>query len=611
MSEKGQLSIHAENILPIIKKWLYTEKEIFLRELVANATDATKKLEKIALVEDLPSDLPDAKVKITIDKEKKTLTITDFGVGLSEEEVKKYINQVAFSGVKDFVEKYEGKDESSQIIGHFGLGFYSSFMVAKKVQIESKSYRKDEPAILWTCDGSTEFEIEASPKTEIGTSIILHIDDDSKEMLEAATIKNILDKYCGFMPFPIELEGKEVNDPKPVWTKAPNEVEDKSYLELFHKMFPGSPDPLFWIHLNVDYPFMMRGVLFFPKLQHELDASQGEVKLYCNQVYVADNCKELIPEFLTLLKGALDCPDLPLNVSRSNLQNDLQVRKISQHITKKVADKLTGMAKTEKETFEKYWEDINPFVKFGMLKDQSFYDRMIDFIIFKNSEGKYTTLNQYLDANSEKSDKKIFYATDEKTQATYIKMYKDQGIDVIVCDRTIDSHFLPYIEMHSSGKFKFQRIDSDLSAHVVDEEKEASIVDPADNKTDREKIDELFRNYLKKEKVKVRVEALKSESVPGMIILDENLRRFSDMSRIGAQASSPMLEHTLVVNCKNPAIKNLANLKGSFNKEEQIELIVNQVYDLAYLQHSALSPDMMKEFIMRSNNILEIIGNNN
>jgi len=610
--ESGNISIHAENILPIIKKWLYSEKEIYIRELVSNAADAIYKLSKLALLGEVTTEVPEAEIVLTVDKEKKQLIISDTGLGMTADEIKKYINQVAFSGLHDFMDKYKDKDDSQQVIGHFGLGFYSSFMVAHKVEIDTLSYREGAEAAHWSCDGGTKFELSPSDRKTVGTSIILHIADDSLEMLEESTLRNLLARYCAFIRFPVKLTGEVVNDPKPIWTRSASELTDKDYNEFFRKLFPGSPDPLFWIHLNLDYPFHLKGVLYFPKLKHELDASQGQVKLYCNQVYVADNSPELIPEFLTLLKGVLDCPDLPLNVSRSYLQNDPTVRKISEHITKKVADKLSGMAKTDREAYEKYWDDISPFVKYGMMRDHKFMERMKDHIIWKSTAGGYHSIEQYAEKMKDKTEEGVvLYCTDPILQAAYVKMLKDHEMEAVIADTMIDLHFIPHFEMETGRKYKFKRIDSDLCNHLIDLSKSDIVLDAKDSQTVSEKISKMFRDHLAKEKVKVRIESFKSEKMPAMLIFDEQMQRMKAMTRKGAMAdlmgAMPM-EHTLVVNQKNPAIKNLLNLAVAFNKEEDIKMVVNQIYDLAWLQQGEFTAEMMESFIERSSALLGKIG---
>ena len=606
-TETGHISIHAENILPIIKRWLYSEKEIFIRELVANAADAMTKLQKLRVLGEVQADVGDAKISLSINKDAKTLTISDTGLGMTSDEVKKYINQVAFSGVTDFVSKYQDKADDQQIIGHFGLGFYSGYMVASKVEIDTLSYQEGAVAAHWECDGSTEFKMSSGKRTTAGTDIILHISDDSLEMLEESKVKELLERYCAFIRYPIEIGGAVVNDPNPIWTKSQSQLTDKDYLDFFHKVFPGSPDPLFWIHLNVDHPFNLKGVLYFPKVRHEFEASQGQVKLYCNQVFVADNCKELIPEFLTLLKGVIDCPDLPLNVSRSYLQSDPTVRKISEHIIKKVADKLTGMSKTELDSFKKYWDDIHPFIKFGMLRDSKFYDRMIEHVLFKTSTNDYLTLDQYVERNKDKTDGAVIYASDSHAQSGIINMLASENIDVILAETFIDSHFLPFVEMQSGRKYKFSRVDSDITKHLHDTNN-TEIVDPTDNKKPSEKLDELFRKYLTKQNVKVKVEAFKSAALPGMLMVDETIRRIKDMTRMSPMSKDENPwgdEHTLVINQNNPAIKNLLNLAKGINKDEDIQMAVDHVYDLAYLQQGKFTSDMMQKFVDRSAKLLE------
>ncbi len=604
-NERGNISIHAENILPIIKRWLYSEKEIFIRELVANAADAIHKLNAIVLTGEASREIKETAITISVDKAAKTVTITDSGLGMSAEEVKKYINQVAFSGVKDFVAKYESKSDEQQIIGHFGLGFYSSYMVAHKVEIETLSYKLDSKPVHWSCDGTTEFEMWPGTKTDVGTSIILHISEDSLDVLEEGKLQDLLQKYCAFVRYPIELEGKVVNDPRPIWTRSATELTDKDYLDFYHKLFPGIPDPLFWIHLNVDHPFTLKGVIYFPKLQHELDA-QGQIKLYCNQVFVADNIKEVVPEFLTLLRGAIDCPDLPLNVSRSYLQNDPTVQQISAHITKKIADKLSGMAKTDMESYRKYWDEIHPFLKFGMMRDDKFYDRMLEHLIYKLSDGSFLTLNEYLDQYKDKTEDQIIYTTDPDTQSALVKMLEQSGIKSVVANTTIDQHFISFLEMKSGRKFKFKRVDADISKLLIGEEA-AQILDPSDQRTNKDKIDEIFRKNLESTGVKIKVEPLKNDDVAGMIVIDENARRMKEMSKFNAFSAFQSFsnnEETLVVNSNHSAVKNILKLAKEFSKENEIKMAVNQIYDLAFLQQGKFTAEKMQAFLSRSAQIL-------
>ena len=611
--EAGHISIHAENILPIIKRWLYSEKEIFIRELVSNSADAILKLQKLALLGEAKGDVPEAEITLTIDKDKGQVIITDTGLGMTADEIKKYINQVAFSGLHDFLDKYKDKDDTQQVIGHFGLGFYSSFMVASKVEIDTLSYKEGSEAAHWSCDGSTAYELTPSTRTAVGTSIILHIADDSKEMLDEYTLKDLIHRYCAFIRYPVKMGSEVLNDTRPIWTRSPSELSDQDYQEFFRKLFPGTPDPLFWIHLNVDYPFNLKGVLYFPKLKHELDASQGEVKLYCNQVYVADNTKELIPEFLTLLKGAIDCPDLPLNVSRSYLQNDPTVRRISEHISKKVADKLTGMAKTEAETYAKFWDDIHPFIKFGMLRDHKFFERMQDHLLFKTSAGDHLTLEQYKEKMQGKvEDGTVIYASDASSQVAYLRLLQDEGMVAVIADTMIDQHFIPYFEMQTGRKWKFKRIDSDISAQLLDSSKSPLVVDANDSSTAAEKLDKIFRDNLDKTGVKIRVESFKSDKVPAMLLVEENTRRMKDMARangaMAAYTAGLPDDYTLVVNQTSPAIKNLLKLSQTFNRLEEVKLVVNQIHDLAWLQQGDFSAQMMQSFIDRSAAILGRLG---
>ncbi len=606
--KKGQISINTENILPIIKKWLYSEKEIFLRELVANASDAITKLEKIALSGEGPKELPTAKISITLDEKNKTLTIEDTGLGMTADEIDRYINQVAFSGVQDFVTKYQGKDDENQIIGHFGLGFYSSFMVAQKVEIETLSYQEGAEAAHWICDGSTEFEISPSGKKEIGTKITLHMADDSQEYLQKNKIQEILEKYCSFIRHPIEFDNKVVNDVTPLWTKNASTLNDKDYQDFYLKLFPFSQNAIFWIHLNVDYPFKLRGVLYFPKITSQMEAKEGgEIKLYCNQVFVADNCKEIIPDYLFMLKGVIDCPDLPLNVSRSYLQTDQTVKKIAEHITKKVADKLSGLCKTERSQFENHWDDIQGFIKYSMLRDEKFYERMLDFTLFKTTDGKYRTLQEYLDQEGKSFNNKIVYVTDETAQASLINIYKTNKLYPILATSMMDSHFIPYIEMRSSKKFTFERLDSDKNEHLFDQGLSGNIANPSDMKTLNEKVQEVFQELLDNKNIKIKVQSFKDAKIPGIVQFNEDTKRLQDMGRIqGAAFMAPITsEQTLVLNNSNSIVKKIGDAGKNNLPIEQLKMLVNQVYDLAYFQSGQVEPAHMEKFIQRSIDILE------
>ncbi len=624
--ENGNISIHTENILPIIKKWLYSEKDIFIRELVSNSNDAISKLKKLVSIGEA-SIGDDGKfvIKVIINKDDKTIKVVDNGIGMTGEEVRKYINQIAFSGAVDFLEKYKDKtDEGSQIIGHFGLGFYSAFMVSEKVQIDTLSFKEGEAAVRWTSSGGTEYEMDDSDRSTRGTTVTLYLADDSLEFLEYFKMMEVLRKYCSFLPFEVYLEDaskkeepkdnkkdggeeekqeepKPLNDTHPLWLKNPKDCKDEEYKDFYTKVFHDFNEPLFWIHLNMDYPFNLKGILFFPKLKHEFETNEGQIKLYYNQVFVADNIKEVIPEFLMLLKGVIDCPDLPLNVSRSFLQNDGYVSRISTHITKKVADKLTSIFETERESYNKYWDDINPFVKYGCIREAKFYDKVKDIVIFKTTNGDYVTMKDYLERNKEKHENKIFYVSDEKQQAQYIRIFKEHGMEAVVLASMIDNHFINFLETKEES-VKFTRIDSDLSESLKDsEEKE---VDTAF----AEGLEKLFKSALGNDKLKIQVEALKAASVPGMILLSEYSRRMQEMSRMfgGGMDFKSMFpdEQTLVLNRSNNLIKALIKLKDSDDKKADADMICQHIYDLAMMSHKQLEPDEMTRFIERSNLLL-------
>ncbi len=624
--QSGTISINTENIFPIIKKWLYSEKDIFVRELVSNGSDAISKLKKLATIGEANINSDEKYyIKVIVDGEKKTIQIIDNGLGMTSEEVNKYINQIAFSGAKDFVEKYKDKADDSQIIGHFGLGFYSAFMVSDKVQIDTLSYQEGAQAVKWVSDGGTEYEMDKSDRTERGTTITLYIAEDSKEFLETYKVREILVKYFSFLPYELYLEdanekksekdkeeGKEedkieepkpLNDTNPLWLKNPKDCTDEEYKDFYRKVFFDFNEPLFWIHLNMDYPFNLKGILYFPKLKHEFDTMEGQIKLFYNQVFVADNIKEVIPEFLMLLKGTIDCPDLPLNVSRSFLQNDGYVTKISTHITKKVADKLTSLFEKEREVFNKYWDDINPFVKFGCIKEKKFFEKVKDILIFKTTNDEYVTLKEYLERNKEKHENKVFYVTDQRQQAQYIKLFKEQGMEAVNLSTMIDSHFIQYLEMEEKD-VKFLRIDSDISD---------SLKNTDDNKDDEavkelsEGLEKIFKGSLNNESLKVQVEALKAESVPAMILLSEQSRRMQEMAKnYGGFNFGGMYgnDETLVLNRNNNLIRSLISLKEKEERKEDVQLICEHVYDLALMSHKHLEPDAMNKFIERSNMIL-------
>ena len=658
----GNLSINSQNIFPIIKKWMYSDHDIFYRELVSNACDAITKLKKLSMIGEYeaPDDI-EYKVEIKLSAKDKTIKIIDNGIGMTKEEVDEYINQIAFSGAEAFLEKYKDKANDDQIIGHFGLGFYSAFMVADQVTIDTLSFKDGAESVHWSCDGGTEYDISEGTKTTPGTEITLYLNEDSYEFANEYKAKEVLDKYCSFMPVPIfvtnedageqteeipeeevtekdtvldtfikdavteEVEKEDgtketvekvpakkmakivkrpvaINDIHPLWTKHPNECSDEDYKEFYRKVFHDYKEPLFWIHLNMDYPFNLKGILYFPKINTEYESIEGTIKLYNNQVFVADNIKEVIPEFLLLLKGVIDCPDLPLNVSRSALQNDGFVKKISDYITKKVADKLSGMCKTDKENYEKYWDDINPFIKFGCLKDEKFAEKMNDYIIFKNLDGKYLTLKECLEENKEKHENTVFYVTDEVEQSQYINMFKNEGIDAVILTHNIDQPFITNMESKNEN-LKFKRIDADLSDSFKEETSKDELKDMT------EKLSKTFKDALGKENLTVNVEKLKDASISSMITLSEESRRMQDMMKMyGMAGMDPNMfgaeGQTLVLNANNDLVKYVAEHTDG----ENTKIICEQLYDLAMLSHAPLSPEQMTGFIARSNKIMELLA---
>lgn len=615
LKENGNISIHTENIMPIIKKWLYSDKDIFIRELISNGCDAINKLERLVTFGEATVEESKYEVTVSLNKDEKTIKFIDNGIGMTSDEVKKYINQVAFSGAEEFLSKYKDKiDEGKGIIGHFGLGFYSAFMVSEKVEIDTLSYKEGEEAVKWICKGGTEYEIESSERTSRGTTVTLYISEDSNEFLDYYKLRQIIKKHCNFFPVEIylidenekkddkdsekDIEKTPLNDTKPLWMKAPKDCTDEEYKEFYRKVFNEYSDPLFWIHMNVDYPFNLKGILYFPKLKHEFEATEGEVKLYNKQVFVADNIKEVIPEFLLLLKGVIDCEDIPLNVSRSFLQKDSNVSKVSRHIVNKVADKLTSLFKNHRDEYNDFWKDINIFIKYGCLRDEKFYDKVKDILIFKTTNGDHVTLKQYLENNKENHDKKVIYVNDEKQQSQYIKMLKDNNLEAVILNTTLDSHFITLMESKEEG-VQFSRIDSDLTeilkADAIDES-------PEENKA----IEEIFKNSINKEQLKISIEPIKTEEVPAMITLSEQSRRMAEMSVMfgGGDMSMFPKEETLVVNSSNPLIKKLFNLSKDENKKDLVNDICNHVYDLAMISHGQLGADEMSDFIKRSNDLL-------
>ena len=676
-NEQGNLAINSENIFPIIKKWLYSDHDIFIREVVSNACDAITKLKKLDLMSEasLPDDYK-AKIEVEVNPEDKTITFTDNGLGMTADEVKEYINQIAFSGAADFLEKYKDKANEEQIIGHFGLGFYSVFMVADSAEIHTLSYKEGSEAVHWESDGGLTFEMGPSDKDTVGTRIILHLNEDSYEFANEYRVREVLDKYCSFMPVEIFLtkanaepeyetipseevteedtvieeiveepkeddkkEGEEAKEPvkktkilkrpvsisdtHPLWAKHPNECTEEEYKTFYRKVFNDYREPLFWIHLNMDYPFNLKGILYFPKVNLEYENVEGMIKLYNNQVFIADNIKEVIPEFLMLLKGVIDCPDLPLNVSRSALQNDGFVKKISDYITKKVADKLSGMCKTDRENYEKYWDDISPFIKFGCLKDEKFKEKIKDYVLFKDLDDKYSTLKEYLETIPEpeveaevveegKEDEKsseeteapkkiVYYVTDVQQQSQYVKMFREQDMNAVVLLHNIDQPFVSALEA-GDDDVKFQRIDADLTDAFKEEGDEEKL------KEDTETLKELFRKATGKDQLEVKVEKLKNDKVSSMITLSEEARRMQDMMKMYSANGMggmelPDVGQTLVLNANNDLVQYLlANKDG-----EHSDMFCKQLYDLAMISHQPLQADKMTEFINRSNEIMMLL----
>lgn len=662
-NEHGSLSINSQNIFPIIKKWLYSDHDIFYRELISNGCDAITKLKKLAMIGEYnePDDA-DYKVVVNVNSTDKTIKIIDNGLGMTADEVNQYINQIAFSGAEAFLEKYKDKANDDQIIGHFGLGFYSAFMVADKVTIDTLSYTDGAKPVHWECDGGTEYDMKEGSKTTVGSEMTLYLNEDSYEFANEYRAREVIEKYCSFMPIPIFLEKEDgepqyetideddvkdtdtviehiveeakteevekddgttetvetvparkkakilkrpvaLNDTTPLWNKHPNECTEEEYKEFYRKVFHDYKEPLFWIHLNMDYPFNLKGILYFPKLNTEYETIEGTVKLYNNQVFVADNIKEVIPEFLLLLKGVIDCPDLPLNVSRSALQNDGFVKKISDYITKKVSDKLSGMYKTDKENYEKYWDDINPFIKFGCLRDEKFAEKMNDYIIFKNIDGKYLTLKECLEENKEKHENTIFYASNETEQSQYINMFREEGIDVVILNQSIDQAFITTLENKNEG-LKFARVDADIADSFKEETTEDELKEETDTLTG------IFRKALGDDKLEVKVEKLKDANISSVVTLSEESRRMQDMMRMynmgggNNMAMFGTMGQTLILNANNTLVKYIFEHKESDN----VDMFCEQLYDLAMLSHGPLAPEQMTKFVTRSNEILSMLA---
>ena len=602
---QGDISIHTENILPIIKKWLYSENEIFIRELVSNAFDAISKLRKVAVMESLSNIDTKGKIQISIDKDKKTITISDNGIGMTAEEVQKYINQIAFSGAEEFISKYKDKDDSNQVIGHFGLGFYSAFIISDLVEIKTKSYQANEAAVHWSCDGSTKFSLVDCDKQSIGTDIILHVNKESEEYLEELRIKTLVSKYANFLPVEIKVGNDVANKQNPLWVKQANDVKEEEYKSFYKDMFPTNQEPLFWIHLNVDYPFNLQGILYFPKLVHELDAKKGQIHLYCQQVFVTDEAKAVVPEFLTLLQGAIDCPEIPLNVSRSYLQNDPYVQKISKHIVKKVADKLNDLFKKERETLESYWDDISPFVKYGMMTNDDFYEKTKEMLMFKSSSNTYTTLTDYLERNKDQHENKVLYCSDKDAQSKYLKLCEEHKLEVVFTHALIDTHFIQFLESKSND-VKFVSIDSELSEFLKETKEETE-----EGKKENENYIDLFKSALNKEGLQIKVESLKTESVPALISQPEFAKRMATMSPMMGGSSMPDLDmHELILNKNNKTIQRLVDLSKNEEKKDVVNTLCTHIYDIAKLSQKPLTGDNMNTFIERSNNLVALLAEN-
>ena len=604
MSEIGEISVTAEDMLPIIKKWLYSEHDIFIRDLGSNASDAISKHRHLALIGDSSQKDVDYKIEIAINESEKTIHIKDNGLGLNGEEVKKYIAQLAFSGAQEFFDAHKGDEESDQIIGKFGLGFYSAFMVADTVEVKSQSHRLDEKSIVWKCDGSTSYTLDTldSLKTH-GTEIVLHINEESEEFLKADHFKSILKKYSEFIHTPLFLNGEQVNTQKAIWNLQPNTLEQEDYDKFYEHMFPMQEKPLFQLHFNIDTPFQLKGILYFQKIKPQYESLKGRIKLFCNQVFVSDAIEDVFPSYLFMLQGVLDCPDIPLNVSRSSLQGDPQIKRISQHIVKKIADKLKELFKEDRETFETYWPDISPFVKFGMMQDEKFHKRISPYVVFKSTlEDKYTTLDEYLERNKEKHEKKVYYVSDREAQHSFLELFKEQSLEAIILDDPLDNHLVQHLEMKSEG-VTFTRIDSDLDELLVDKEKDSKVLD-AEDKTKEDRIKVLFEEAIGSDKISVRVENLKSEKMSGMILLPEQMRRFQEMSAFNTNKELDLLEsHTFVVNAQNTVVDKALHME----KIDDAKLVCRHLYDLALLEQKPFEGKAMSEFVNRSTKILSLL----
>lgn len=599
MEEKGTISVNTENIFPIIKKFLYSDHDIFLRELVSNAVDATQKIQKLASIGEYKEELGETKVKVVLDEKEKTITISDSGIGMTAEEIKKYINQIAFSGATEFVEKFKGIDDANQIIGKFGLGFYSAFMVADKVDIITKSYQPDTEAAKWSCTGTTDFEISKVEKKERGTDIVLHVNEESKEYLEKFKVKQILDRYCKFLPIEVEYDGNIINSTEPIWTKSPNDLKDEDYMKFYKELYPMSEDPLFWIHLNVDYPFNLTGILYFPKVKNDITLHKDKIQLYSRQVFITDEVKEIVPEFLTLMHGVIDSPDIPLNVSRSYLQSDSNVKKINNYITKKVAEKLADLFKNDREGYEKKWESIGLFVKYGMISDDKFYDRAQKIGLLKNMDGKFFTFDEYLDhiapnQTDKDGNRVIIYTNDKGKQDAYIQSALKKDYDVVHFDNIIDNHFIGTLEQKLE-KVSVKRVDADVSNKLIDKGENLESVLSKDEET---KIKEIYKKAIGDDKLEPEVAALSAEEMPVTITLPEFMRRMQEMAELqGMMGGGAMPEAKTVTINGNHSIN--AKILAETDEEKQ-KAIAKQAYDLAMLSNGKLTGAALTEFVNRS-----------
>ncbi len=651
--EQGNITFNTENIFPIIKKSLYSDHEVFFRELVSNAVDAIQKRKMVSFAGEISADV-EPEITIELDAEAKTLTISDNGIGMTADEVKKYINQVAFSSAEEFIEKYSGKGADQGIIGHFGLGFYSAFMVSDQVEIDTLSWREGSEAVHWKCDGSPSFELAKSERETPGTSIVLHLSDEEKEFAEEGRIKQLVKTYCDFMPVAIKMGDEQLNRQKAIWRESPSNLTDEDYLEFYRYLYPFQDDPLLWVHLNTDYPFLVNGILYFPKLNPSVDVTKSELKLFCNQVFVSDHCEEIVPKFLLPMRGVIDSPDIPLNVSRSALQMDRKVRGIANFISKKVGDRLKGLYKEDRAKFIENWQDLGTFVKFGVMNDEKFKGQVEDYIIYRTTAvlgetaetetqvevqtedgedawadttpkndsqdpdgNSYTTLQEYVERNKERHENRVYYCNDAAGQATYVELHKNQGLEVLYLDAYIDTHFVSFLEgEYKEKEIKFSRVDSDLDSTLMDDDKTDEVVDPETNKTKGEQVKEIFEKALNKPTVTIRTEALKGDAAtpPAMVLLPEEMRRMQEMTAMFQQKQMDFPDmHTLLVNTNHPLIQNLIDLNGGEIVTPDggesasgglANMLCQHVYDLALMAQKGFDADGMKAFVERSNTVL-------